>query len=407
MGKNVNSEDMDRIKAEYIVKNCYKIHGLLMQIAWSDSTIITPFSGENILLFEEIFKEAYHDSLNEKYYLVTVKNFNFYLFSAGDIKIAIGPFSYEKVERYEANIFFKSIGLEKENVLIPKLSAAKIKELILLFHGIIFEKYDLEQDDLFDDSNSDAEIETKQKLIGTMVENVDGGIQHFSYIREKEYFEKLVDTLSNGAEVENVNVPTLNDEFIDIKKGASILSESNFKDAEYNLVCCVTIASRYAMKAGADETEIFNLDDVILRNLSMARDIGEIDTLANEFWKELRIILTGKKTKYSPYIESVKNYIAKNIFKRIKLEDIANAIGVNPSYLSRVFSKEVGMTIFEYIKRKKIERSCNLLKYSDKSVAEIADYIALTPQSYFTKVFKQCMGTSPSAYRIAWMNQEK
>ena len=390
---------MDKTRADYIVKNCYKIHGLLMQIVWSDETIITPFSDEKNMLFEDVLTYPCDESLKGQYYRVPVKNFIFYVFITDDIKIVVGPFSYEKVERYEANLFLKSIGLDKENMLIPKLSETKIKDLILLFHGMIFEKYDLNQEDLFDASSSDIEIETKQKLVDTMVENADGEIQHFSYIREKEYFERLVDTLLNGMDVENVKLPTFNDEFIDIKNGASVLSESNFKDAEYNLVCCVAIVSRYAMKAGGDETEIFNLDDVILRKLSVAKDIGEIDALESQFWKELKTILMGKRTKNSPYIEAVKNYVAHNIFKRIRLEDIANTIGVNPSYLSRVFSKEVGMTIFEYIKRKKIERSCNLLKYSDKSVAEIADYIALIPQSYFTKVFKECMGMSPTEYR--------
>lgn len=57
------------------------------------------------------------------------------------------------------------------------------------------------------------------------------------------------------------------------------------------------------------------------------------------------------------------------------------------------------MTLTDYILREKIQISCNLLKYSDRSIAVVAAYINLSPQSYFTKVFKRVTGETPAQYR--------
>lgn len=100
-----------------------------------------------------------------------------------------------------------------------------------------------------------------------------------------------------------------------------------------------------------------------------------------------------------PYIEQSKEYIANNIFKKISLKDVASAVGLNASYLSRIFSEHAGMSLSHYILEEKVKISCNLLKYSGKSVGVIAEYIGLEPQSYYTKVFKKIIGQTPAQYR--------
>lgn len=49
--------------------------------------------------------------------------------------------------------------------------------------------------------------------------------------------------------------------------------------------------------------------------------------------------------------------------------------------------------------QEKIRISCNLLKYSNRSIAIIAEYMNLSPQSYFTRVFKKVTGETPARYR--------
>ena len=73
--------------------------------------------------------------------------------------------------------------------------------------------------------------------------------------------------------------------------------------------------------------------------------------------------------------------------------------GLSASYLSRLFKKELGISISDYILEKKIEKSENLLKYSDYSLVDIANYLAFSSQSHFIQTFKKAVGITPNKYR--------
>ena len=83
------------------------------------------------------------------------------------------------------------------------------------------------------------------------------------------------------------------------------------------------------------------------------------------------------------------------------MADLADAAEINANYLSRLFKKEVGMPIGEYISRKKIETARNMLEYSEYTPLEIANILAFSSQSYFVNVFKRYTGETPGKYRNA------
>ena len=89
----------------------------------------------------------------------------------------------------------------------------------------------------------------------------------------------------------------------------------------------------------------------------------------------------------------------KHYREKIYLNDIADTLGVSASYLSRLFSKETGERLQDYITRVRIERAANLLIYSDESLSKIAEYINFPSQSYFGRVFREQMKLSPRKYR--------
>ena len=72
---------------------------------------------------------------------------------------------------------------------------------------------------------------------------------------------------------------------------------------------------------------------------------------------------------------------------------------MNPSYLSRFFSEKEGITLQQYIQREKIRTASNLLKYSDRSIADIAQYMGFQSQSSFSRVFKRWQAVTPLEYR--------
>ena len=72
---------------------------------------------------------------------------------------------------------------------------------------------------------------------------------------------------------------------------------------------------------------------------------------------------------------------------------------VSEEHLSRLFKKEMGITLTAYIADLRTKKAAELLKTSMLSVAEIAMYVGYPDSNYFVKVFKKRYGMTPSAYR--------
>ena len=105
---------------------------------------------------------------------------------------------------------------------------------------------------------------------------------------------------------------------------------------------------------------------------------------------------------YSKQIVKTLDYISDHLHSRIMLEDAADHLHLSAAYLSRLFKSEVGMTFIDYVNQKKIESAANLLRYSEYSTLEISNLLAFSSQSYFIKIFKKYMGTTPGGYKAAY-----
>jgi YesN/AraC family two-component response regulator len=106
-----------------------------------------------------------------------------------------------------------------------------------------------------------------------------------------------------------------------------------------------------------------------------------------------------KKRVFSKQIVKCIEYIYNNLHKRILISELAQYTGLNPSYLSRLFRNETGITVTEYIQIKKIETAKNMLKYSNYLPSQIATILAFPNQSYFIEVFKKKVGMTPKKYQ--------
>lgn len=103
--------------------------------------------------------------------------------------------------------------------------------------------------------------------------------------------------------------------------------------------------------------------------------------------------------KYSPIVQKAINCIHLNIANNISLKDIAQTLEITPNHLARLFSKETGKTVVEYINHARVTMAANRLKQSRDSVAEIAAAVGFADTNYFSRMFKKYIGCSPSDYR--------
>lgn len=95
----------------------------------------------------------------------------------------------------------------------------------------------------------------------------------------------------------------------------------------------------------------------------------------------------------------IKNYIWENTDKEISLNRLAKMVYFNPSYLSRTFKQETGITITEYLLEVKIQKAREMLWETDLKVQEIALKLGIDSSAYFARIFKKAVGCSPQEYR--------
>lgn len=130
---------------------------------------------------------------------------------------------------------------------------------------------------------------------------------------------------------------------------------------------------------------------------------GEYDKAKSDAYASLvayTLLEQTLHTEENNYVTEMKNYIAHSWDRKITLEEIAESVHLSQSYSSALFKNETGSSIMEYIIDLRIQKACEMLKYSDRSVTEIAESAGFCDIFYFSRMFKKSLGTSPTAYRL-------
>ena len=84
---------------------------------------------------------------------------------------------------------------------------------------------------------------------------------------------------------------------------------------------------------------------------------------------------------------------------QLDLSEAAEAVGSNPSYLSRTMKQELGMSFKDFVTNLRITHAIHLMRTTDLSISQIADRVGYSSQYYFSAAFKNAQGISPSDYR--------
>ncbi len=106
-----------------------------------------------------------------------------------------------------------------------------------------------------------------------------------------------------------------------------------------------------------------------------------------------------RESIHKKMIESVMMYMDENVRDVNKTKDVTDKIGYNPVYFSRIFAEYVGMSISQYIRKKKIEYACRLLINTNYTVEKICEDIGYNDLKNFYKTFKSITSMTPNEYR--------
>lgn len=98
----------------------------------------------------------------------------------------------------------------------------------------------------------------------------------------------------------------------------------------------------------------------------------------------------------------IKDFIDQHYREDLKLADIAEALHINPYYLSHTFKKLLGYSPIQYMIHRRIGEAQNMLINTDLTITEIALHCGYNNSNYFQVVFNSTVGMPPGKYRKSW-----
>lgn len=186
-----------------------------------------------------------------------------------------------------------------------------------------------------------------------------------------------------------------------IKSFISNIREYKFILLDYvklSLIEMVGIVSLTLYQIGEKETNI-------LHEATLWKDIEEIETareieawLTNFFDVIFSTITQKNNQRITRVLEQIIEYIQANYNKDISIEDISKRIFLTPNYLSNIFSKNMGENFTKYLVRYRIEKAKELLRTGKYKVYEISEMVGYKNTDYFSRIFKEYSGVTPSEY---------
>jgi len=101
------------------------------------------------------------------------------------------------------------------------------------------------------------------------------------------------------------------------------------------------------------------------------------------------------------YLLRAKDLADARYAEPITVDDLAAAAGLSRAHFSRMFTRTFGESPRSYLQTRRLERAAALLRYTDRSVADIAVMVGMSSVGSFTTTFGRAYGLPPAAYRAS------
>lgn len=190
-------------------------------------------------------------------------------------------------------------------------------------------------------------------------------------------------------------------------EGFGTLSSDSLRNLRYHLIISVAMITRYCMEAGMPSGEAYTLSDLYIQKADIASTSEAISALHKQMIIDFTKRMRNHKTEqvYSKPISKCLDYIYDYLHTPISLENLAEYVSLTPAYLSALFKKQVGTTISAYIRERRIDAAKNMLRYSEYTPIEIANYLCFSSHSYFIQIFRQETGMTPRQYQQKYFSR--
>ncbi|SFB66819.1 helix-turn-helix domain-containing protein [Ruminococcus albus] len=230
------------------------------------------------------------------------------------------------------------------------------------------------------------------------------GETHSPYEKELEFYSAVA--AGNIERVRKLYTPLA-------VEGYGKLSDDPVRNVKYHLTITIALIARFCIEKGLPTETSYTISDIFINKLDVATDLLQLEDIHREVFIEYakRMQKVNSGNAYSKHVLMCLDIIYDNIYNGVRVQEIADRLGLTPQYLSKLFKQEVGMTISEYIMSRRIQAAENMLKFSEYTPLDIGNYLNFSSHSHFIACFRKHTGLTPKQYRenyfrISWQDRE-
>ncbi len=184
-------------------------------------------------------------------------------------------------------------------------------------------------------------------------------------------------------------------------RGVGTLSPDRLRNVRYHLIISIAMVARYCINYGMDVETSYSLSDIYIQKCDAATTTNELDAIqqqcCEDYCKRMRALRMDNI--FSKHVVLAIEYINSHLQDRILVPELAEYLGLNDAYFSKLFKKETGVSVSDFIRLKKIDAAKHMLKHSDYSCLNISQFLSFSTQSHFIQAFKKQTGLTPEEYR--------
>jgi AraC-like DNA-binding protein len=230
------------------------------------------------------------------------------------------------------------------------------------------------------------------------------GETHSPYEKELEFYSAVA--AGNIERVRKLYTPLA-------VEGYGKLSDDPVRNVKYHLTITIALIARFCIEKGLPTETSYTISDIFINKLDVASDLLQLEDIHREVFIEYakRMQKVNSGNAYSKHVLMCLDIIYDNIYNGVRVQEIADRLGLTPQYLSKLFKQEVGMTISEYIMSRRIQAAENMLKFSEYTPLDIGNYLNFSSHSHFIACFRKHTGLTPKQYRenyfrISWQDRD-
>ena len=217
--------------------------------------------------------------------------------------------------------------------------------------------------------------------------------------RRYAFENEILDAVAMGSESKlNKLSAVFNESFFERRVADPVRNAKNYG------IIMNTLLRKAAERGGVHPVQLDKISSEFALKIELFTSVEQGNELMTEMFKAYCRLVREKASSYSPLVKSVVTAIDSDLSAELSLSALASELNVSSVYLSTVFKKETGKTVTEYINEKRISYAKHLLRTTSLQIQTVSLHCGIMDIHYFSKLFKQKTGMTPSAFRAEAIN---